>query len=207
MASGAEVDLTYTSNWTGNYTGSGGGHVVLEPVAFAYLNFNGATLNFPAGMLEWTTGTLEGNFTNLDSMTVTGAGTSYLYGSLTNKGSMVLDAASFAISGSSSSTIDNEGAMELGQGIYVSDRVTTANTGTITLDANSTLGIESTDSSGVIATGTYNVGAGAVLTFLNLGSITENDATITLDVPVHRYRSSPRSRPMQERFRSPTGPP
>src|SRR5271157_2026662 len=70
VASGAEVDLTYTSSWSGNYTGSGGGLVVLEAPIFTYLNLDGATLNFPAGMLEWTTYTLEGNFTNLGSMTM-----------------------------------------------------------------------------------------------------------------------------------------
>ncbi|MGA2699488.1 MAG: Ig-like domain repeat protein [Isosphaeraceae bacterium] len=209
VAAGSELDIPGQSSWTGDYTGSGGGLVVFEPGYLSDLNLNGATLNFPAGMLEWTTYTLEGDFTNLGSMTMSGTANIYLDGTLTNEGSiddlsvasinlqgsaygpgsivntagatLTLGGTSLTITGNASSTIDNEGTIEIGQGLYVVDSVTTANTGTITLGANSTVGIESTDSSGVIATGTYNVGAGVLLQFLNLGSITENDATITLD--------------------------
>ena len=85
---GSEVDLTGQSNWTGNYTGSGGGQVVLEPGTYSVLNLNGATLNFPAGILQWPTGELSGNFTNLSPILMQGTGSVRIQGTLTNKGTL-----------------------------------------------------------------------------------------------------------------------
>ena len=86
MASGAEVDLASTSSWSGNYTGAGGSLVVFEPPIFTDLNLDGATLTFPAGMLEWTVGELAGDFTNFGSMIASGTGNTYLDGTFDQPG-------------------------------------------------------------------------------------------------------------------------
>jgi hypothetical protein len=72
-AAGAEIDVTggQSPTWAGNYTGSGGGNVVLQSGQLG-IAAPGATLNFPAGYFEWTGGNLDlaGNtLTNTGSLT------------------------------------------------------------------------------------------------------------------------------------------
>ena len=126
---------------------------ILSPGYLSDLNLDGATLNFPAGMLEWTTYTWR-KFPNLGSMTMSGTANVYLQGTLTDEGtvddlseaSINLQAGDMAPARSphhrrdsdsgwtslsiSGKSIDNEGTIELGQGLYLDDHATTANTGT-----------------------------------------------------------------------------
>ncbi len=160
VAAGAEVDLTYTSSWTGNYAGSGGGNVVLEPVTFANLTFNGATLNFPAGMLEWPTGTLAGNFTNLGSVIIPGTGSVTLNGSLTNQGTIDL-AGDSSINGGASQLLVNAGLLEKTAGTGLAAINVSFNNQGATMEVDS--GTLSLAGGGTDSGGTFDVAAGATL--------------------------------------------
>ena len=160
VAAGAEVDLTYTSSWTGNYAGSGGGNVVLEPVTFANLTFNGATLNFPAGMLEWPTGTLAGNFTNLGSVIIPGTGSVTLNGSLTNQGTIDL-AGDSSINGGASQLLVNAGLLEKTAGTGLAAINVSFNNQGATMEVDS--GTLSLAGGGTDGGGTFDVAAGATL--------------------------------------------
>ena len=75
----------------------------------------------------------------------------------------------------------NEGTTNVGPGVSLDSRSAPINNmGTINLGANSQLSEETTDKNGVLTTGTYNIGAGATLSFPYLGAITENDAVLSL---------------------------
>jgi hypothetical protein len=59
----------------------------------------------------------------------------------------------------------NEGTVNVGAGLSVNDTLQFDNTGTINLASGSSLAIKNPDTAGVVASGTYHVGAGASLTF------------------------------------------
>ena len=77
VAAGATLDVTGGSSptWAGHITGTGGGTVLL---AKGTLAAPGASLNFPNGMFQWTSGTLQGPLTNLDVVTLSGTNPCYL---------------------------------------------------------------------------------------------------------------------------------
>ena len=73
VATGSEIDFTTSSAWSGILTGSGGGIVNFDLNSYNALNLDGATLNFPAGMLDWTSQALQGSFTNAGSLNLIGS--------------------------------------------------------------------------------------------------------------------------------------
>jgi len=77
VAAGATLDVTggRSPTWAGNINGTGGGTVLL---ANGTLAAGGASLNFPNGMFQWTSGTLEGPLTNLNVVTLSGTNPCYL---------------------------------------------------------------------------------------------------------------------------------
>ncbi len=70
VSPGAQVDIDGNATWGGTITGSGGGSVVIDSDAFTSINADGATFNFPTGMLNWENGTIFGTFTNLGDLTI-----------------------------------------------------------------------------------------------------------------------------------------
>ena len=102
VAAGAVLDLTggvTAGYYTGTYTGSGPGTISLKNGTLAIGN-GGATFNFPAGLFQWSGGTIDvsnGSLTNTGSLTITGDRTQEdLYGgggsnALINQGAIVQD--------------------------------------------------------------------------------------------------------------------
>jgi YD repeat-containing protein len=95
-AAGAVLDWTTNNTqqtWGGTYTGSGQGAVRLNTT----LNSSAATLNFPAGLLQWVGGSLQGTVTNAGTLTLSGSSTVTLMGVLDNAGTIIQkDAATLA---------------------------------------------------------------------------------------------------------------
>jgi uncharacterized membrane protein len=88
VAAGATLDLTGNQNSTvlsGSFTSSGGGTVLL---ANGYVNVGaaGATFNFPAGVFQWTGGSI-----NLDGHTLTNTGTLTLANDLNHNDQLFSD--------------------------------------------------------------------------------------------------------------------
>jgi hypothetical protein len=74
ISTGALLDLTSgnTALWSGQLTGSGGGHVLL---ASGGLNCSaGVTLSFPQNLFWWTGGSLNGIVTNIGTVTAFASG-------------------------------------------------------------------------------------------------------------------------------------
>ena len=105
VAAGAVLDLTGGSTppgyFTGTYTGSGAGIVSLNSGTLPIGN-GGATFDFPAGLFQWSGGTIDvsaGSLTNTGSLTITGDGTQenlysgngYVNNALINQGAIVQD--------------------------------------------------------------------------------------------------------------------
>jgi hypothetical protein len=87
VSAGAILDLTggYSVNYSGTYTGSGSGEVLLRNGTLNTTGgTNGATFNLPGNLFVWTGGTINtaagNNFTLLGNMKITGAGTEFLAG-------------------------------------------------------------------------------------------------------------------------------
>ncbi len=76
-ALGAVVNLTgsSTTTWSGTFTGSGSGAVVLSDGTLQS-GVGPAIFNFPTGLFHWQGGTLSGNITNSNDLVI--SGTSYL---------------------------------------------------------------------------------------------------------------------------------
>ena len=87
-ATGASIDITggQTPTWSGTYTGSGGGTVLLDSNALV-IGAGGATFDFAAGLFDWAAGNI-----NLAGSNVTTGNT------LTNTGSLTI-------------TVNNSGAL------------------------------------------------------------------------------------------------
>jgi YD repeat-containing protein len=95
VANSGSVDLTdgQTTIYGGTLTGSGAGTVVLAS-GNLYPASGGVTLNFPAGMFQWTGGGMElsvGNATNTGTINLSGSNFTQIYadGTLFNAGTMI----------------------------------------------------------------------------------------------------------------------
>ena len=149
---------TSGNQYTGTYTGTGGGAVtVSDDSGWIDIGSAGATFNFPAGMLQWTSGVinLDGNtLTNTGGMTVapTGSGV-LLYGNANFSGGSGKGA-------NQGGTLDNQGSIA-DQGpaaIYLYDSVVLKNdTG-----------------------GTFNLSGGADLIYENYSSSVNNAGKFTV---------------------------
>jgi hypothetical protein len=137
VAQNATLDLTGGSSgnvFTGTYTGSGAGTVLLQNGALQ-IGAGGATFNFPTGLFQWTGGTLK-----LQGNTLTNAGTMTL-GSTTSNTFEALE------------TQDSAGNVLAGG--------TLLNTGTIVQQGTGTLGLY--DAAAVNSQGSYQLtGAGKI---------------------------------------------
>src|SRR5262249_25073043 len=77
---------------TGSFSGSGAGTILLATNSSLTVGADGANINFPAGMFQWTGGTLNGGtggLTNQGSLTLAGSATKSLSGTLTNQGTII----------------------------------------------------------------------------------------------------------------------
>ena len=93
VASEATLDLTGTSTthgYSGTYTGSGAGTVLLD-VGTITINSTGATFNFPAGLFQWKSGTLTctQTLTNSGYINISGTSDKTLGATLNNTGTII----------------------------------------------------------------------------------------------------------------------
>ena len=110
VATGATLILagngTNGNEYTGKYTGSGGGTVTIGNGSIV-IGAAGATFNFPTGMFQWTAGgiNLDGNtLTNAGLMTVANTGNVSLYGNGNFPGGSQKG-------GNQAGTLDNQGTI------------------------------------------------------------------------------------------------
>jgi hypothetical protein len=77
VAAGAALDLTGggTPYWSGQITGNGAGQVQLNNGMLRA--DSGLAFNFPAGLFQWTGGTLEGYLTNTGTLNISGGNSHY----------------------------------------------------------------------------------------------------------------------------------
>ena len=103
-----EVELDGSGTWGGANTGSGGGQVVIALVAqaLATIDADGATFDFPAGMLNWDSGTISGDWTNAGDLTITPTSDRAieLSDTLTNSGTIELTG---TLNGGIQASVDN----------------------------------------------------------------------------------------------------
>ena len=102
VASGAVLDLSGPSagnTLEGTFTGSGAGTVLLES-GFLSTGPQGATFDFPAGLFEWTGGTIENNggLSNQGTITVSGSqNLTFGPGLLDNAGTIIQSSGQFLL--------------------------------------------------------------------------------------------------------------
>jgi uncharacterized membrane protein len=201
VAAGATLDLSdlgTNSTFTGTYTGSGAGTVLLAGGASDNLliGSGGATFNFPAGMFQWTGGTinLQGNtLTNAGTLTLgsptasttetlearTGISTVVPGGRLLNLGTIVQQGAG-SLNVYDAGVVDNQGTYQLtGAGTIQNNSSTSGpasafdNAGTLTMTGTGSADVTTTlDNSGTVR------GQGGTL--LLEGAVT-NSGTIAAD--------------------------
>jgi hypothetical protein len=107
-----------THNWTGAYTSSGGGTLLLEGAATLAIGSDGATFNFPQGMFQWTNGTIDttaGTLTNAAGsyMTLSNAGGILQGGTLDNLGTITQLAPSELSLQQPNATVNNSGLYDI----------------------------------------------------------------------------------------------
>jgi RHS repeat-associated protein len=115
VAATAVLDLTGggTQNYTGTFTGSGAGTVRLGS-GIINVTLTDATFNFPAGLFQWTGGTLQGDtLTNTGTITLSGAATKSLATTaLNNPGTIAVTGTGFFDAGNSA-VLNNAGTLDL----------------------------------------------------------------------------------------------
>jgi YD repeat-containing protein len=155
VAAGAMLDLAdpvevSTVNYKGTFTGSGQGTVRLAAGTLA-VDPAGATFDLPAGMFQWTGGTISGGtLTNSGALTLSGTGSKFLGSVLNNvgtidhvSGTLLLD---FEVGANPAQvgTLNNSGLYDLQADVNVSrqfvDGATVNNTGTFRKSAGSSTG-------------------------------------------------------------------
>ncbi len=167
----------------------------------------GATLDFAPGVADWTGGTISGGvLTNAGTLTLTGTAQHEFGGTVDNTGTIVQQGGYLGLDGAASGTVlNNSGLYDLqGDGVVTNNFQLGAlfdNTGTLTRSAGT--GTGSVDPNNFTNTGTVSAAAGTLdiatngqlqndtLTggtwdasagaTLDLGTITTNDATVTLN--------------------------
>ena len=109
VATGAVLQLApaggFTTFWTGTYSGSGGGQVELSGGEIA-VGSGGATFNFPAGLFQWSSGSIRnlggGPLTNTGTITVApSSGATVVIGGLLLNNQGTIDQSAPAASSSS----------------------------------------------------------------------------------------------------------
>jgi hypothetical protein len=144
VAAGATLDLAAGNGapYAGTYTGSGAGTIAFSH-SILYIGSGGATFNFPAGLLQWTGGTLNipANATLTNAGTLTASATSYI--NVQNDGALVNNGL-FTVSGNGQyaeqgdgGSINNRSLTLTGAGtIEFFDSITNAPTGTLTVSGS-----------------------------------------------------------------------
>jgi uncharacterized membrane protein len=206
VATGATLDLSdlgTNSTFTGTYTGSGAGTVLFAGGGNNLLiGSGGATFNFPAGMFQWTGGTinLQGNtLTNAGSMTLgsatasttetletrTGISTIVPGGRLLNLGTIVQQGAG-SLNIDDTAVVDNHGTYQLTGAGTIHDGSSISgpasafdNAGTLTMTGTGTADVTTTlDNSGTaLGQGGTLLLEGAVT---NTGTIAADGAAVTV---------------------------
>jgi uncharacterized repeat protein (TIGR01451 family) len=89
-AAGAVIDMTggATARWFGTLTGSGAGRVEFRSGTFS-THTGIPTLNFPVGLLHWTSATANGSWTNLGTLQVSGDTDRAVAATITNEGTVI----------------------------------------------------------------------------------------------------------------------
>jgi hypothetical protein len=179
VSGGATLDLTGGSSptLTGTYTGSGAGIVSLASGTLV-IGAAGATFNFPAGLFQWTGGTINasaGTLTNKAStgfITLNGTGTEFLSGTLANAGTITQ-----TTPGSGNNILAfNSGAVLNNSGLYDVQQNSTA------LQTNGGSGWSFNN----LAAGTFQKSAGTgttnngALPFNNVGTVIVKTGTLSL---------------------------
>ncbi len=200
VAPGSTLSIGWSGSLSGTYTGSGGGSVVLNAGGGSDgIGFADATLNFPAGMLNWASGSFYGRLTNAGTLTLAGTGTRSLGGSstLTNTGTLAVNG-TFNLGDTYSGgvpTLDNRagGVVDFRSNVAMVDGSFSApgvflNAGTLLVSGgtgsivrhgggfsnlggtvDARVGMLSLVSSGASTGGTYNAAAGATIDLGGLG--------------------------------------
>ena len=176
---------------TGTYTGSGGGgSIIVGGTGTLDIGSSGATFNFPQGLFQWSSGTINaksGILTNAATGTLTLSGTNnlYLQGTLNNAGVIIQAAAtSFNELYFDPAVLNNSGLYNIEENgtalqIYSGTTGVVNNTGTFektgpTANGTATVGSVSFNNA---ANGTINVTSGC----LSLSGInTDSDGSITV---------------------------
>ena len=185
---GATLDLTggNTVSYAGAYTGSGGGTVALSS---GQINIaaGGATFEFPAGLFQWTGGTINTNgntLTNTGFLTLSNSGPVYLVGNgtLANQG-----------------TIDETGAGSLAIGQYAGNGVNPKldNQSGATFDFEGNGGITNSNTPGTFSnegtlakTGGTGTSAISSVGFSNPGTVEAASGTLTLNSTPPQFSGS-----------------
>lgn len=192
VATGATLDLTNSNNFdmSGTFTGSGGGSVLLRNGTLL-VDSVGASFDFPAGLFQWTGGTIggSGTLTNTGSMTVGGPGSPDLRGSLADAGTISQTGGDLLTGGGGQLTIASGGVYDIqtdnginwdtsGPVPQVVNQGTlkkSAGTGTSTVSArfsnsggtivvaSGALAVNTSGLGATYAGGTFNIAAGATL--------------------------------------------
>jgi hypothetical protein len=119
VSPGAVFDLggLGTHNWTGTYTGSGGGTVLLGGSGRLAIGSDGATFNLPQGMFQWTGGTIDataGALTNVQTGYITLGGSGILRGgALNNLGTITQQPSSALSLQQPNAAVNNSGLYEI----------------------------------------------------------------------------------------------
>jgi RHS repeat-associated protein len=171
-AANSVLDLTGggTQNYTGTFTGSGAGAVRLSSGTINFTLTN-ATFNFPAGLFQWTGGTITG----LSGSTLTNSGTMTLSGSF-NK---AFDTA----------RLNNTGRINLtGTGPWQTGNTTITNSGTIDFQSDISLSWNNGNLPVLVNTGTVQksggIGTSSIGVVLNNntgGTIASQSGTLSID--------------------------
>ncbi len=188
VAQGATLDLTggNTVSYAGAYTGSGEGTVALSS---GQINIaaGGATFDFPAGLFQWTGGTINTNgntLTNTGFLTLSNSGPVYLVGNgtLANQG-----------------TIDETGAGSLAIGQYAGNGVNPKldNQSGATFDFEGNGGITNSNTPGTFSnegalakTGGTGTSAISSVGFSNPGTVEAASGTLTLNSTPPQFSGS-----------------
>ena len=180
-SSGTTVNLNNggtTPTLTGTYTGSGAGTVGLPSGTIA-IGAGGATFNFPAGLFQWTGGTVQpatggGALANAGSITIGGAG-----GKVLNSG-LVLNNSGTIVEAGTSGTNDWEfvGGSVLNN---LSGGIVDMTTSETLFNSGSGNAINNESGALFENTGNNSVSTGAV-PFNNLGTVQATTGTLTIGI-------------------------